>query len=138
MIRRESLVYPSELHGIEEEAMSGFARWAQWVRYAVSRAWSRVFPTAERGGSRRFSLHVELSPGSVWEQVIPRWQKALVLEPTSARILNNLGIAYEQKGQYGLAEESYRKALALSPDDVCIRRNYELFRRALARRSLAT
>jgi Flp pilus assembly protein TadD len=54
---------------------------------------------------------------------MPRWQKALALDPTSARILNNMGIAYEQRGQYGLAEESYRKALALSSDDLHIQRN---------------
>ena len=111
--------------------MSGFARWAQWLRYAASRGWNRMFPA--RGA---FALHVELVPGPVWGKVTARWQRALALEPKSARVLNNLGIAFEQGGEYGLAEESYRRALALSPDDLHIRRNYELFRRAVSKRTL--
>lgn len=76
------------------------------------------------------ALHVELAPSGAWRKLARRWRKSLLLDPKSARILNNLGVAYEQRGAFELARESYRTALELDPDNVHIRRNYDLFRKA--------
>lgn len=76
------------------------------------------------------ALHVELVPNAAWRKISRRWRKSLLLDPKSARILNNLGVAYEQRGLLELAGTAYRQALELAPDNACIRRNYELFRRA--------
>ena len=81
------------------------------------------------------ALHVALAPSGPWRKLTRRWKKALRVHPNSSRILNNLGVAYEQRGLVELAGESYRRALELAPDNAAIRRNYELFVRATKRTS---
>ena len=51
-----------------------------------------------------------------------------------ARNRNNLAVAYEQDGEFDLAEQEYKRALDLDSDNVYIRQNYELFREAYEKR----
>ena len=64
----------------------------------------------------------------LWSEAASHWQKAVELDPTYAAAWNNLGIAYEQQGQFTKARAAYEKALQLEPNNNLIRQNYDLFR----------
>ena len=64
----------------------------------------------------------------LWKEATFRWLKAVEIDPTYAAAWNDLGIAYEQQGQFGKAREAYEKALKLDPNNSFIRQNYDLFR----------
>ncbi len=90
--------------------------------------------TREETAERQIAFGVELAPHGLWREALYRWQRALELDPNNAKARNNLAVAYEQSGQFELAEEHYRKAVELAPDNTYIRQNYELFREANERR----
>ena len=52
------------------------------------------------------------------ESRIERCRKAVEQSPASASAQFNLGLAYTQLGRVGQAEEAYRKALEIDPEDV--------------------
>jgi len=64
----------------------------------------------------------------LWKEATVHWQKAVEIDPTYAAAWNNLGIAYEQQGQFAKAREAYEKAIGLDPNNNFIRQNYDLFR----------
>lgn len=64
---------------------------------------------------------------ALWDEAIYRWKRATELDPTYSAAWNNLGIAYEQKGLFDDALDAYEEALDLSPDDINIQQNYDLF-----------
>jgi serine/threonine protein kinase/Tfp pilus assembly protein PilF len=53
-----------------------------------------------------------------YDAAIRQQQKTLELDPTFVPGLRNLGGAYEQKGMYAEAIETYQRAIALSRDDL--------------------
>ena len=67
-------------------------------------------------------------PARALAEAASRWQKAVELDPTYAAAWNNLGIGYEQQGQFDEARKAYEKALQLDPNNNFIRQNYDLFR----------
>src|SRR4029077_7149088 len=64
----------------------------------------------------------------LWSEAANHWQKAVELDPTYAAAWNNLGIAYEQQGQFNKARMAYEKASQLDPNNNFIRQNYDLSR----------
>lgn len=52
---------------------------------------------ASEAGEAKIALSVELAPNAMWRKLARRWRKALQRYPNSSRILNNLGVAYEQR-----------------------------------------
>jgi Flp pilus assembly protein TadD len=56
------------------------------------------------------------------------------LDPENAKARNNLGVAYEQAGEFELAEREYKRALELDEENLYIRQNYELFRESYEKR----
>lgn len=48
-----------------------------------------------------------------WDSAISYYKKASYLDPYNPRIINDLGIAYEKKRAYQLAERSYKRAIEL-------------------------
>ena len=48
----------------------------------------------------------------LWAEAANHWQKAVELDPTYAAAWNNLGIAYEQQGQFNKARNGVRKSAA--------------------------
>ena len=64
----------------------------------------------------------------LWSEAANHWQKAVEIDPTYAAAWNNLGIAYEQQGQFNKARLAYEKAVQLDPNNNYIRQNYDLFR----------
>ena len=77
---------------------------------------------------------IEVARQGLWREAIFRWEKAVELDPDNASARNNLAVAYEQDGQFELAEQEYERALDLDTDNMYIRQNYELFREAYEKR----
>lgn len=59
----------------------------------------------------------------LWQEAALRWEQALTRRPKDARVLNNLGVAYEAKGRFDEALKVYREAVALEPSNADYRRN---------------
>lgn len=79
-----------------------------------------------------FGIRVAME--GLWREAIYRWEKAVELDPSNAKARNNLGVAYEQAGEFELADEAYKKALELDGENPYIRQNYELFRETYEKR----
>lgn len=77
---------------------------------------------------------IEVARRGLWKEAIYRWEKAVELDPSNASARNNLAVAYEQEGDFELAEGEYKRALELDPNSIYIRQNYELFREAYEKR----
>jgi type IV pilus assembly protein PilF len=83
---------------------------------------------------KQVEFGIEVAKQGLWQEAIFRWKKAVELDPNNASARNNLGVAYEQAGEFELAEEEYERALELDSSSVYIRQNYELFREAYEKR----
>ncbi len=64
----------------------------------------------------------------LWDEAIFRWQKALVVNPNSAALHNNLAVAYEKKGLWEEAKREYEMALKLAPQNSWLKANYQSFK----------
>lgn len=70
---------------------------------------------------------VEAAQQGLWREAIFRWEKYLKDHPDSARLRNNLAVAYESLGDLERAEVQYKEARRLEPDNKEIRDNYAAF-----------
>lgn len=73
----------------------------------------------------------QLAERDLWEEAFLRWQKILDNGKPSPALYNNIAIAYEKMGKLTEAEESYKKALQLSPSNSYIKRNLEQLQKLL-------
>jgi Flp pilus assembly protein TadD len=89
----------------------------------------------ERSSRLEVEFGIEVARSGLWREAIFRWQKAVELDPENASARNNLAVAYEQEGDFQLADQEYQRALRLDPGNVYIRQNYELFREAYEKRN---
>jgi Tfp pilus assembly protein PilF len=71
---------------------------------------------------------IDVAQRGLWREAIYRWERAVEIDPTYAAAFNNLAVAYEHEGQLEKARQAYEKALALEPQNVQIRQNYDLFK----------
>lgn len=71
---------------------------------------------------------IEVAQKGLWKEATHRWLTAVKIDPTYAAAWNNLGIGYEQLGQFAEARDAYEKASDLEPNNTFIRNNYDLFR----------
>jgi type IV pilus assembly protein PilF len=71
---------------------------------------------------------IDVAQRGLWREAIYRWERAAEIDPTYAPALNNLAVAYEHEGQLEKARQAYEKALAVEPNNLQIRQNYELFK----------
>ena len=88
----------------------------------------------EEVAKKEVEFGIEVARIGLWREAVYRWQKAIELDPSNASARNNLGVAYEQAGQFDLADEQYKRALELNSGNMYIRQNYELFREAYEKR----
>jgi Flp pilus assembly protein TadD len=88
----------------------------------------------EEIAKKEVEFGIEVARIGLWREAVYRWEKAVELDPSNASARNNLGVAYEQAGQFDLADEQYKRALELDSDNMYIRQNYELFREAYEKR----
>jgi len=70
---------------------------------------------------------VKAAKDGLWREALFRWEKALKLDPTNVRLLNNLAVAYETAGNFQKAEALYQQALRGDPGNRDIKQNYDLF-----------
>lgn len=79
------------------------------------------------GDQLQFGIHS--AQKELWDEAIFRWKKVVQTTPQSASAHNNLAVAYEKKGWWEKAEQEYKKALELDPDNSYIQSNYEKFKK---------
>ncbi len=70
----------------------------------------------------------DLARDGLWKEAYLRWQRVLDSGKESAAIHNNMAIALEQMGKRKEAENEYKKALELAPNNARIKSNYERFK----------
>jgi Flp pilus assembly protein TadD len=71
---------------------------------------------------------IAVAQKGLWKEATYRWSRATEIDPTYAAAYNNLAIAYEQQGEAEKARAAYEKAVALEPNNLQIRQNYDLFK----------
>lgn len=69
-----------------------------------------------RGVSIRLSIPTVKEPMPLIEEALEEQKKALALAEDAAYIYNELGVLYQMKKEYGIAEDYYKKASAISPE----------------------
>jgi type IV pilus assembly protein PilF len=95
---------------------------------------ARADDKSSKQSKKQVEFGIEVARQGLWREAIFRWGKAVELDPDNASARNNLAVAYEQDGQFELAEQEYERALDLDSDNMYIRQNYELFREAYEKR----
>lgn len=104
------------------------------LRVAVCLAVLLAAPVDQARADARSSAKTEAEFGvdvalrGLWREAIYRWERAVELDPTYAEAFNNLAVAYEHEGQLEKARQAYEKAVALDPQNIQIRQNYDLFK----------
>jgi Tfp pilus assembly protein PilF len=88
----------------------------------------------ETESREQVAFGIEVAQKGLWREATYRWEKAVELDPANPSARNNLAVAYEQSGEFDLANEEYERALELESDNLYIRQNYELFREAYERK----
>jgi Tfp pilus assembly protein PilF len=71
---------------------------------------------------------IKVAQSGLWKEATYRWEKAVAIDPTYAEAWNNLAIGYEHEGRFEDADKAYQQALKLSPKNLAIRQNYDLFK----------
>lgn len=71
---------------------------------------------------------ITVAQRGLWREATLRWERATELDPGYGAAWNNLGIGYEQLGQFDQARRAYEKAIEVEPNNTYIRNNYDLFR----------
>ena len=86
------------------------------------------YADAREDAKSQVDFGINVAQRGLWREAIYRWEKAVQLDPTYAEAFNDLAIAYEHEGQLEKARVTYEKAMALEPNNVQIRQNYDLFK----------
>ncbi|MCI0547603.1 MAG: tetratricopeptide repeat protein [Candidatus Rokubacteria bacterium] len=74
----------------------------------------------------QLAFGVEMARRGLWQEALFRFEQARRLE-SSARVLNNVAVAYEALGRFEEALATYREALAIAPGQADLKRNYSQF-----------
>ncbi|MGC9069764.1 MAG: tetratricopeptide repeat protein [Elusimicrobiales bacterium] len=72
-----------------------------------------------------------------WSNPITFYTQTLKYAPKSYRIINNLGMAYADRGEHQKAQEFYRKAIALDPSNPVAYHNLANTYKAIGKKDLA-
>ena len=86
------------------------------------------FADARSDAKQQVAFGISVAQRGLWREAIYRWERAVEIDPTYAAAFNDLAIAYEHQGEFEKARAAYDKALALDPENLQIRQNYELFK----------
>ena len=89
---------------------------------------AQAFADARSDAKSQVAFGIDVAQRGLWREAIYRWERAIEVDPTYVAALNNLAVAYEHEGQLAKARQSYEKALAIEPNNVQIRQNFELFK----------
>ena len=88
---------------------------------------------AHAGGPRKeaqaqVQFGIDVAQKGLWKEALFRWEKAVELDPNYAAAYNDLAVAYEHEGLFDKARQAYAKALALEPNNISIKQNYDYFK----------
>ena len=84
-------------------------------------------PRAGTTPREQLAFGVSMAQRDLWSEALFRFEQARRLEPSNARVINNLAVAYEAVGRFDDALAAYREALKLAPSDKELKRNYTRF-----------
>lgn len=84
-------------------------------------------PTLEQDLELNLKFGNSMAKMGLWKEAILRWQNGLKINPNDARLHNNLGIAYENEGDYEKAKHHYKRARQLDPSNESIKLNAQNF-----------
>jgi Flp pilus assembly protein TadD len=87
-----------------------------------------VFADPRTDAKEQVVFGIDMARRGLWTEAIYRWERAVEIDPTYASAFNDLAIAYEHEGQLDKARKAYERAIALEPDNLQIRQNFELFK----------
>ena len=90
-----------------------------------------------QAAAARHGLGMLAAREAQWPRAISEFNAALALEPTSTRVLNNLGYALLRCGDVAGAEFRLRQAAELEPDNAGVRNNLALLLAATNRNAEA-
>ena len=86
---------------------------------------SRANKPATTGSQLTFG--VDMARRGLWSEALFRFHQAAKADPQNARVMNNLGVAYEATGDFDKALEYYQQALKIEPNNRELRANYGRF-----------
>lgn len=86
---------------------------------------SRYNKPATAGSQLAFG--VDMARRGLWSEALFRFHQAARLDPQNARVMNNLGVAYEATGEFDKALTYYQQALKIEPNNRELRANYGRF-----------
>ena len=89
---------------------------------------SFVYAETSEELKRQLKFGVRAAQQDHWDEAIYRWRKALQLDPNNVMAHNNLAVAYEQLGEYGLALEEYQIAYRLDSQNENVKNNLDRFK----------
>lgn len=99
-----------------------------WTLFLVIGTALPAAADARADAKSQVAFGIDVAQRGLWREAIYRWERAIQIDPTYAAALNNLAVAYEHEGQLEKARDAYEKALAIEPDNLQIRQNFELFK----------
>ena len=82
---------------------------------------------ATRSVKSEFGFANMMAKNELWKEAQLRWEKLIPKMDKSAKLYNNLAIAYEIQGEFKKAESAYKTALKLAPKNSYIKDNYDRF-----------
>lgn len=80
----------------------------------------------EDPAAAQLEFGVKMARRGLWSEALFRFKQADELRPGSARILNNIAVAYEALGQFDRALDYYQRAVKIG-GDADLRKNYTRF-----------
>ncbi len=95
----------------------------------ISLAPSAVAVAGDRAAARlQVDFGIKVAEQGLWREAIYWWEHAVELDPTYAAAYNNLAVGYEHEGAFAKAKAAYETALKLSPKNVYVKQNFDLFK----------
>lgn len=95
---------------------------------AASAAVAHAADEARTKAKEQVEFGIKVAQLGLWNEAVYRWERAVEIDPTYPPAWNNLGIAYEERGDFENADKAYARAVALDPNNAFIRQNYDLFK----------
>jgi Flp pilus assembly protein TadD len=90
--------------------------------------------SAKKVYKSEFDFANKMAQEGLWKEAHYRWKIILAGGKESAAIYNNIAVALEHMGRFEEAEESYKKALEISPNNSTIQGNYDKLKKLLKKK----
>lgn len=95
------------------------------ILLAAGAVWAGDSPS--KAAKRELDRGYQAARRGYWEEAMARYKRGSELDPTNARIWNNLAVALEAVGKYDDARNAYARALEIDPGNRRIKHNQQQF-----------